>query len=260
MTENTPSTSSQEARDKALFDRIAEAYGRKDLEAPSRRARRQRLMQTLAALPVNLGEQELLEAGCGAGFSADYLDGACKSLTGIDYSEGLIDLAQGQAFPGANQFEVANIKEYAPGRSFDVIFMIGVIHHIDDPLPAMRNLVSLLRPGGWLVANEPQPGNPLVHRMRRARKRMDRDYSDEQLELSFDAMRSLYSEAGLTGIRCRAQGLFSTPFAEVVLKPSWLMTPLAHLTCGLDSLLETLPFGLLRHLSWNAVVAGQRPG
>lgn len=257
MTEPTSTTSSQEQRDIALFDRIARSYGRKDLAPASRTARRQRLLRTLAAVPPG-SHRDLLEAGCGAGFSADYLRGNYGSLTGIDYSQGLIDLANDQRFPGKNHFEVANIKDYAPGRTFDLIFMIGVVHHIDDPLPAMKNLVSLLKPGGWLVANEPQPGNPLIHRMRLARKKMDEEYSDEQLELSFEAMKDLYARAGLTQIRCRAQGLFSTPFAEVVMSPQWLTAPLSWLSCKLDTVLEQLPTALLRHLSWNGIVAGQR--
>ncbi|HZV77836.1 MAG TPA: class I SAM-dependent methyltransferase [Candidatus Babeliales bacterium] len=33
---------------------------------------------------------------------------------------------------------------------FDVVLFLGVLYHMEDPLPAMRRVASLLRPGGFL--------------------------------------------------------------------------------------------------------------
>ena len=67
-------------------------------------------------------------------------------------------------------FVTANIKTFTSDGLFDLIFLIGVLHHLDDMEQVLRQLVRLLKPGGWLVASEPQPTNPLVRLARFARK------------------------------------------------------------------------------------------
>ena len=52
-------------RDRALFERICEAYARKDLVAASRIARRMRLLQTVKNTGVRPND-DVLEIGCGA--------------------------------------------------------------------------------------------------------------------------------------------------------------------------------------------------
>jgi SAM-dependent methyltransferase len=39
----------------------------------------------------------------------------------------------------------------AMGRSFDVVECSGVLHHLADPFAGWRTLLSLLRPGGFMV-------------------------------------------------------------------------------------------------------------
>lgn len=248
----------REARDQELFDRIAAKYARKDLVASSRIARKQRLLRTLAAVPVGL-DAALLEAGCGAGFSVPYLRGRYREFKGLDYSANLIHYAQAHNASDGVSFEVANIKEYRPPRQFDVVFMIGVLHHMTDMAAAMENMIHWLKPGGWLAANEPHPGNPLVRAARVVRTRLDGGYSDEQEELSARQLRELFDNSGLTDVRILPQGVFSTPFAEVVLKPEFIARPLSSVACAVDTLLEKTCGPALRFASWNLIALGRRP-
>ncbi len=248
----------RESRDRALFDGIAQAYTRKDLHATASLARRQRLLRTLdaASLPEN---PAILEAGCGAGFSARYLAGRFGRFVGIDYADKLIDAAkQHNALPNTT-FKTANIKAMNLDESFDAIVMIGVLHHLDDMDAAMAELVRALKPGGFLLANEPQPGNPLVRLARSIRKRVDAEYSDEQAQLSAAQLRAIYTRAGLTDIAILPQGLISTPFAEVPVEPSWLLRPLVKSACMIDTFLERACAPLLGRLSWNLVARGRKP-
>jgi len=250
--------SDRQSRDRALFDDIANRYAHKDRHPASSIARRQRLLRTLAAAPLP-GQPSILEAGCGAGFSARYLEGRYSQFVGIDYADKLIDCAkQSNALPGA-EFKTANIKSLELGQAFDAIVMIGVIHHLDDVDTAMQQLVGALKPGGWLLSNEPQPGNPLVRAARRLRKRMDNDYSDEQDQISAKLMRTIYEAAGLKEIAIVPQGLFSTPFAEVPMGPTWLTRPIAKACCLLDSAAERSFGPLLGRVSWNLIAAGRKP-
>ncbi len=241
-------------RDRALFDGIAESYCAKDLAGASRVARRQRLLRTVAAL----SGKRVLEAGCGAGFSAQYLRGTFGEFVGVDYSQRLIDYArQHNSGPGV-RFEVADLSVWQPDEPFDVVFLIGVLHHVEDLPAVMTSLVRLLKPGGWLVANEPHPANPLIRLARRIRKRIDKTYSDEQLQMSAQQLRTAYEQAGLTDIRIRPQGLLSTPLAEVVMGPQWLTRPIARAASGIDTAIEATLGGTARALTWNLVAAGRK--
>ena len=248
---------SRQSRDRSLFDAAARGLCRKDLAPASRRARRQRLERTVRWAPLS-ETTRLLDVGCGAGFSATYLRGRYGTYIGIDHSEKLIELARRHnAGPGV-EFHAIDAEAFRPEERFDVVLLIGVLHHLERPAEVMARLVDLLAPGGAVVANEPQPANPLIRAARAARKRLEADYSDEQEELSAAQLRDLFEGAGLTNVRLVPQGLFSTPFAEVVLRPAALARLLVGPACAADRLLEDALRPLMRLASWNLVAVGRR--
>lgn len=252
--------SSLETRDRQLFDTIAGAYAAKDRSPSARPARRLRLLQTLRALPnASLAGKRILEVGCGAGYAVDYLPTTYASYLGIDYSEMLIEHARSERQTDRATFATTNARDLKTDEPFDIIFMIGVLHHMDQMHEVVQNLVSLITPGGWLVVNEPQPSNPVVGIARRLRKQIDASYSDDQLELSGQQMGNCFRDSGLATIRQQPQGLLSTPFAEVPMRPSWLTAPAARIACGLDRGIEAIAGRLLTPLTWNVIVAGQKP-
>jgi trans-aconitate methyltransferase len=259
MPEQQITHSGHEDRDQELFGQISDKYCQKDLHYPSRLARRQRLLHTLRSAPSGLNG-DLLEIGCGAGFAVPYLENRFESYCGVDYADNLIRYAQAHnAGPGV-EFVTANLKDFDPGRQFDLIFAIGVLHHLDDLDSALRHVVGLLKPGGWLAVNEPHPGNPLVSLARRCRKKVDSQYSDEQTEMTATQLREAYEAAGLQNIGVFPQGLFSTPFAEVAVKPQFLTVPMSAAACLMDKVCERTLGPVLRRVSWNLIAVGQRPG
>ncbi len=247
----------QQARDRALFDAISDDYCRKDMLPASRRARRQRLERTLSRIPLG-PRARVFEVGCGAGFAASYLHGRYGSYLGIDPSAGLIDLARKHNAKPRARFETAELGSMAAGEPFDVIFMIGVLHHIPQIEQLMPRVGSLLRPGGWLAVNEPQSGNPLIRAARGVRQRLERGYSDEQEQFSYRELVRLLERAGLSEIRVVPQGLLSTPFAEAMMRPAWLARPMSALACALDPPLERLLGTLGRWVSWNLIGTGRK--
>jgi len=254
MTDNA----SREQRDQQLFDRIAGQYCAKDLYPACVRARRLRLTQTLAAVRLP-AEPRMLEVGCGAGFSAAYLAGRFSSYTGIDYSAELIRHAESRHHVAGASFITADLHTFNPPQPYDVIFLIGVLHHMPERLAATQRMVSMLKPGGYLAANEPQAANPLIGLLRRLRARMDGNYSEEQEELRASELRKLFQDAGLVDVQVRPQGILSTPFAEVKLPPAWLALVASSCACATDRLLEAMIRPLLRPLAWNLIVTGRRP-
>lgn len=243
--------------DRALFDHIAVDYGAKDRRPANVVARKLRLEQTLKAAGLSR-TGTLLEVGCGAGYSARYLAGRFDGYVGVDHSAELIAIAQAEN-GGPNVHFIAGAAESLDGGSaYDAIIMIGVLHHVDDDAGLLRHLAAMLKPGGWLLANEPQSANPVIQISRHVRKLVDPAYSVEQRYYRKAELDALWRGAGLADVRIVPQGLFSTPFAEVVFPDVAPTRWAAKLACLMDRGLEASVPALLAPLSWNLVAAGRK--
>lgn len=247
--------SEHEKRDIDLFNSISSKYLEKDLAPQSSIARKHRLQSSLKNVPFDENTR-VLEVGCGAGFSVKYLDKPYSEYVGVDYSQGLIDYANQYNSSFKAKFICANIKEYAPNEKFDVIFMIGVLHHFDDMQGILSQVVAFLKPGGVLVANEPQSSNPLIQGMRTVRTKLDSSYSDDQIQLRPQDLKKFYESVGLKEIQIFGQGYFSTPFAEVILKPTWLFYPITRVSIFFDQLIQKNLKNIKKIMGWNIVGFG----
>lgn len=243
-------------RDRALFDRIAATYCTKDLAPAQRAARRHRLRQTLAAIGAPR-DAVCLEIGCGAGFSAVYLAGHFAHYHGLDHSAALIEYARAHNAGPGTVFEVGDVAAFSAPRRYDVIFMIGVLHHLSAPVEILRRLRAFLAPGGVVVVNEPQSANTLIRCARAWRRRVDAAYSADQEQYSERELRTMFAAAGYDQVEVVAQGLLSTPFAEVRTPLQAVSAPLSRFCCAVDALLERHCPHLLRRLSWNLIAAGR---
>lgn len=240
-----------------FFDAIADRYAAKDVAPSTRQARRHRLRQTWNVLPL-VGPQRVLEIGCGAGYAAKFLAGDYEEYLGVDCAEELIKYAIGSNASDRAAFLALDANDLKPDREFDVVLMIGVIHHFSDPAGTMQRIVSMVRPGGWVVANEPQSGNPIISVARAVRARIDSSYSPDQVTYTPQRLKRIFAGAGLSNIILRPQGLFSTPFAEVVMNPQSIFSLLAKLAIKADAIIEGAASPLLKNLSWNVIAAGRR--
>lgn len=247
---------SRESRDIELFDSIASHYSEKDKLPASRVARRARLLQSLRRIELSEAVS-ILELGCGAGWSAEYLDGIYTEFCGVDYSASLIDHAKAENSRQNAEFRVGNIKQLDIGKKYDVVLMVGVLHHVDDMPAALCNACNALKPGGWLVVNEPQGGNPFIQIARWLRKRLDSSYSADQINFRRGEIERLLLGAKLQSVATYPQGYLSTPFAEVALPLQALAKVTSKFACRLDRILESsMPRSPL--LSWNIVAVGQK--
>jgi SAM-dependent methyltransferase len=246
--------------DQALFDSISSQYARKDLVPSARLARALRLRQTVSAGlsrdPAH-SAPHILELGCGAGFSAHYLQGQYASYLGVDYSGKLIDYARHNNASDHAEFVCADLHTLQVPQRFDLILMIGVLHHLPEPAAALGVLARYLKPGGCVLANEPQSSNTLITLLRKLRKAIDPAYSKDQREFSVAELQALFALAGYHPVQVRPQGVLSTPFAEVVFKPAWLFRPWVAACCAIDTWLERHLGRWLMPISWNVIVVGR---
>jgi 2-polyprenyl-3-methyl-5-hydroxy-6-metoxy-1,4-benzoquinol methylase len=245
----------REQADRALFDRIASNYARKDVAPSSRVARKYRLTSTLDTVP-NDHPLHILEVGCGAGYAIDYLNDPVGRYLGVDHSTELIEHARSRHQDSAVEFRSMRIHDLAETDAFDVVFVIGVLHHLDDVDGALERMVAALRPGGTLAVNEPQPGNPVVRVARRVRKRVDRSYSEDQIEFTPAELREMFVRHGLREVGTRPQGFLSTPFAEVPLPLPAVTVRLARLAVAADRRIAR--WGTPSRFAWNCIATGRK--
>jgi ubiquinone/menaquinone biosynthesis C-methylase UbiE len=117
----------------------------------------ERALVQAAFLP--LGER-VLDLGCGEGATLVHL-GAPAAAVGVDLFEPKLVLAR-QVLPGCRF--VAASAEALPfdDESFDHVLVRDVIHHLEDPGPALREIRRVLAPGGRIDVLEPCRWNPLI--------------------------------------------------------------------------------------------------
>ena len=100
---------------------------------------------------------DLLIAGCGTGRESIEL---CREFEGarvlaVDLSLASLGYARRKSVElGLKDIEYAHgdiLKLGSLGRTFDFISSVGVLHHLSDPVAGLRQLLPLLRPGGFML-------------------------------------------------------------------------------------------------------------
>ena len=252
----------REAEDRRLFDRIAAAYGRKDLHPVSRPPRQAMLEIALGPL-LREGDTlgTVVDIGCGVGAPARILAGRYDRYLGIDHSEKMV--AAARAFNAGNpaaSFLAAGVREADPGGiAADLVLSIGALHHMPDLEAVVDRLKRLAKPGGRLVVIEPRRGNPLIWLLRRVRGLVDPAYSREQVFFSVRELRDLFAGRGLTDLEVEPIGFLSTPFAEVIFRPVFLFLPLSRLATAIDAWLTRRLPPWLGWLSFKVAVRARFP-
>lgn len=250
-----------EAKDKALFDKIAYKYAKKDIVASSSTARKGILLEALH-LVLNKKADSLgtiIEIGCGIGATARYLEGRYTTYLGVDLSDKMIENAI--LFNAGNpkaSFAAKNAKSPdIPSDSADLILSVGALHHMTELDEVMRNIKRIARNGAYLVAIEPQRQNPAVQLLRKIRARLDRTYSADQAYFKGDELRNILSQNGITSLFIDYQGFFAPPFAQVIMYPSGLFACFSGLCVKIDRVLNKILPLFLRRLSFNIVVTAK---
>lgn len=102
-------------------------------------------------------DARLLDYGCGTGLLGLWLLSHVGHVTGIDTSAGMLEVLRGKiAQSGIRNMDVRLLDLQDPTdslpaeESFDVVTMNMVLHHVKETRLLLKNLRSLLRPGGTL--------------------------------------------------------------------------------------------------------------
>ena len=96
-------------------------------------------------------DANILEVGCSRGYLTSYFIAAGRRVFGVDVSAEAVGAARaafGDHFDAG--YDAATLR--AP---FDIIYHVGLIGCVADPIDLTRRLLRMLKPGGMLLFNAP---------------------------------------------------------------------------------------------------------
>ena len=111
----------------------------------------------LAQLP-RIPHARVLDLGCGQGNTTRCLAEALEPATcvGLEYDPNLVDYARTRNDnPPSVRFELGDATQLTfPDASFDIVFCRYLLIHMADPNRVVREMMRVVRPGGFAVAFE----------------------------------------------------------------------------------------------------------
>lgn len=136
------------------FDEAAKTWDKRQVSIESSDACVQDLLSN-----VQLKDNaSILDYGCGTGFIAFALKNETNDVTGMDYSNGMIEVFNNKV----SEFELDNIRaikhnmneEELPKEEFDLIISSKTMHHIKDTNMFFKKSYDALKDGGILCIND----------------------------------------------------------------------------------------------------------
>ena len=154
------SNNSSESRPSDAGAEIARAYDRwsrtYDTDANTTRDLDAEVLRR-SSLPID--GRDVLELGCGTGKNTGWLAERAKSVIGMDFSPGMLEVAQTRVALDRVTLLQHDIRERWPiaDASIDVVVGNLILEHLLDVAPVFAEAGRVLRPGGVMYCCELHP-------------------------------------------------------------------------------------------------------
>lgn len=126
---------------------------------PSGRDYKQRILARLAPQPG----LAVLDVACGLGDDVAALAACSVEATGVDRSHAMVAEAQRRHGACGARFQVAEATALPfPAERFDAVRIDRALQHIEDPAAVVGEMARVVRPGGLVIAAEPDWGTFLI--------------------------------------------------------------------------------------------------
>lgn len=137
------------------------------------------------------------DIGCGTGNAPEHLASHVKRVIAVDQSQPMLDAAAKRLSRFDNVEFRHGSAEALPidDGSIDAAVCVLVLHHLDDPVVALREMRRVLKPGGVTLIVD-----MTAHQREEFRQRM----GHRRLGIAADEMTAMCDEAGLTEARVSA--------------------------------------------------------
>ncbi len=207
------------------------------------------------------------EICCGRAEAFQLLQGRIRRGIGVDISVSMLEAAQRDHSAPQLAFVQGDATALPlAGSSFDTVFMLGGIHHVNDRAALFAEIARILKPGGWFYFREPVSDFVLWRGLRAVIYRLSPtlDHKTERPLLWRETVPVL-AKAGLTCERWTTHGFlgFCLFMNSDVLVFNRLLRflpgirSLTRLAADADAALLRLPF--LRRAGLQVVGAAQKP-
>jgi|ERR1700693_339624 len=182
------STRDEERLQSAHYDEIAREYDRHYSDETSERYREQFVNGPMTE-GIDLNGRDVLEPMCGSGSTAQYLLSKGARLSGLDISPALMQTFK-EKFPTATAICGSILDTGLPDESFDAVFVVGGLHHVQPHLdPAIDEIYRILRPGGYFCFAEPH-ARSFPDTVRRLWYKVDRLFERNEEAIDVDDIKS----------------------------------------------------------------------
>jgi 2-polyprenyl-3-methyl-5-hydroxy-6-metoxy-1,4-benzoquinol methylase len=114
--------------------------------------------RTLCRVVRGLRPRTVFDVGCGEGYMLAAVRAALQeagieaTYAGVDISDDAIAAARARLGPDV-ELDQGDVRALAAGRRFDVVMMLEVLEHLDDPAPMLDVLAGIT--GGHVVLSVP---------------------------------------------------------------------------------------------------------
>jgi len=136
---------------------IYEKYGEYFEQAVLKDPERQNLSKVLHSMTGNIKGKQILDAGCGAGFDAEYFARNGAKVLAVDISEKMLDIARKRCEGLDVEFQLKDIENLESDRQFDIILVAFTLLYKENFKNFLKKFYQILKPDGELFIVLPHP-------------------------------------------------------------------------------------------------------
>ena len=217
--------------------------------------------EQLINLFQNHNFDQVLDLGCGSGFTINSLSVISKEVYGIDLSIDMLHMVENnnETLKGLLRGDAENLpfKE----NSFSHIFIQGMLHHLENYKNSLSEAYRILSPGGEILVIEPSNDVLLIRVARRIMYKFSEEFDEKDEGYKQDELVEAFRNAGFEVAIVKRAGYLGYLFAQFPDKFSFLSNlpfsiGITRILIFLDRIFAIIP--LLKSISFQVVILGRK--
>lgn len=201
---------------------------------------------------INISKtKSILDVGCGTGILYDVLkeEKYTGAYIGTDLSPDMLEVGR-KRHKGIDLRVMDCEKMEFPSRSFDVVFMRCVLHHVPHPAQAIKEMRRVAKK--TIILSEPAR-NVLTEIPRYLSKKLTDHFDEDHTHYSVSQLKKLLKKGGIENYKLIRFGYTAYPFGFTDILPGTKYLPLPILK-GLFHLDKAIAkFPIAQYFSWQLI-------